>query len=152
MLPAIIVVAVIAVDQISKLIIRADFELGESLSVIPNFFNITYVRNTGTAFSMFENNQWVTIGLTGILILICLYVIIRDWRKGSKPLAIAMSFVLAGGLSNLIDRIVLGYVTDMFSFGSFAIFNVADIAVTCGCAFAIIVLFFFPEEDRANLE
>jgi signal peptidase II len=59
------------------------------------------------------------------------------------------TFVAAGGASNMIDRLTLGYVTDMISCGSFAVFNVADIGVTCGCVLAMIALIIlYRDEDK----
>ena len=65
---------------------------------------------------------------------------IKEAASGSKVTAILLTFVIAGGVSNLIDRLTLGYVTDMISCGSFAVFNVADIGVTCGCFLTVIYL------------
>jgi len=142
MLPAIIIIGIILVDQGVKILIRTNLELGQIIPVIPNVFNITYFRNTGTAFSMFENNLWITIGLTTVLIVVCLIFMWHEWKKGSKSLAICLMMVLGGGIANMIDRIFIGYVTDMFSFWNFAIFNVADIFVTCGCILAVVAVFF----------
>lgn len=150
MIPVIIVVGVIAVDQITKLLIRANFNVGESLPVLGDFVRLLYVRNTGTAFSMFENNLWITLGLTTVLIVVCLLFLLHELKHGSKLLAYCVAAVMAGGLSNLFDRITMGYVTDMISVGNFAVFNVADIGVTCGCGLAIIVLLLQLREEKNN--
>lgn len=140
MAPVIIILGIILADQAVKLLVRASLELGESIPVIQDMFNITYIRNTGTAFSMFENNLWITLGLTTVLIVVCLLFMLCEWRKGSKFLAISLSMVLGGGLANMIDRVCIGCVTDMFAFRSFAVFNVADIFVCIGCALAIVAI------------
>lgn len=150
MIPVIIVVGVIAVDQITKLLIRANFNVGESLPVLGDLVRLLYVRNTGTAFSMFENNLWITLGLTTVLIVVCLLFLLHELKQGSKLLAYCVAAVMAGGLSNLFDRITMGYVTDMISVGNFAVFNVADIGVTCGCGLAIIVLLLQLREEKNN--
>lgn len=132
---------IIAADQIVKYCIRTGLMPGESLPIIPGFFKLTFVRNEGAAFSMFENNHWVTIGLALLMIAACIVLIWRECQKGdNRRLAICVTMVLAGGLSNLYDRIFMGYVTDMFSFGSFAVFNIADIFVVIGCVLAAIVV------------
>ncbi len=136
----VIAAAVIALDQLTKYIVRSGMQPGDSIPVLGEWFRILYVRNTGTAFSMFEGNKWITLVLTSILIVACLVFVIREARSGSRPLSVLLTFVIAGGASNLIDRLTLGYVTDMISCGSFAVFNVADIAVTCGCALTILYL------------
>jgi len=148
MIYPIIVAAVIAADQISKYLIRANLSLGDRIPVIGDWFRITYIQNTGAAFSMFEGNHFVTIGLTSVLLIVCVIAIIYSIRTGDKLLALCFTCVLAGGLGNMIDRFVLGYVTDMISVGNFAIFNVADIFVTCGCILAMIVVVLEFKNDK----
>ena len=135
-----IAAAVIALDQLTKYMVRSGMQPGDSIPVIGDWFRILYVRNTGTAFSMFAGNKWITIVFTSALMIACLIYVIREARSGSKAVSILLTFVIAGGASNLIDRLTLGYVTDMISCWSFAVFNVADIAVTCGCALTILYL------------
>ena len=150
MIPVLITVGVIAVDQITKVLIRANFTLGESLPVIGDFVRLRYIRNTGTAFSMFENNLWITLGLTTVLIVVCLLFLIHELKHGSKALAYCVTAIMAGGLSNIIDRVSLGYVTDMISVGNFAIITVADIAVCCGCGLCILILLMQMKEEKNN--
>ncbi len=148
----VIAAAVIALDQLTKYIVRSGMQPGDSIPVLGEWFRILYVRNTGTAFSMFEGNKWITLVLTSILIVACLVFVIREARSGSRPLAILLTFVIAGGVSNLIDRLTIGYVTDMISCGSFAVFNVADIAVTCGCALTILYLILEMRKEEKRTE
>ena len=136
----VIAAAVIALDQLTKYFVRANMQPGDSIPVIGNWLRILYVRNTGTAFSMFAGNKWITVVLTSVLIIACIIFVIKEAASGSKVTAILLTFVIAGGVSNLIDRLTLGYVTDMISCGSFAVFNVADIGVTCGCFLTVIYL------------
>jgi len=144
-----IIVAIIVADQITKYLIRANLSLGDRISIVGDWFNITYVQNTGTAFSMFEGNQFVTLVLTSVLLIICVIAIVSEHRSGNRFLTICFTCVLAGGLGNMIDRFALGYVTDMISCGSFAVFNVADIFVTCGCILAMIgVVAEFVRENK----
>lgn len=148
MFPIYIVVGVIAIDQLTKLLIRINFNLGDVMPIIGDFCRLTYIRNTGAAFSMFENNRMITIGLTTGLLVVCLLFMLYEWRRGSKLVSICIAMVLAGGLSNLFDRVVFGYVTDMISIGNFAIFNVADIAVTCGCVLVAIAIIRASEDKE----
>jgi signal peptidase II len=86
-----------------------------------------------------------------VLIIVCLVYIVRESRSGRIAVPVLLIFVAAGGLSNLIDRLTMGYVTDMISCGSFAVFNVADIAITCGCVLTMIaVLVLYKDEDKAD--
>lgn len=136
----VIAAAVIALDQLTKYMVRSGMEPGDSIPVIGDWMRILYVRNTGTAFSMFAGNKLITVVFTSALIIACLIFVIREARSGDRITSILLTFVIAGGVSNLYDRLTLGYVTDMISCGSFAVFNVADIGVTCGCALTILYM------------
>ena len=147
----IIVVLIIAADQVTKVLIRSNLALYERISVIGDWMNITYIRNKGAAFSMFSGNVFVTVVLTCLLLILCTVLIVHEVKSNEKIMAICLTCVLGGGLSNMYDRLHFGYVTDMISCGSFAIFNVADMFVTCGCIFAIIyILFTFRNEEKSN--
>lgn len=135
-----IAAALMVLDQMTKHLVRASMMPGDSIPVIGEWFRILYVKNTGTAFSMFAGNKLITIALTSVLIIVCLFYVVHEARKGSQAVACLMTLVIAGGLSNLADRLTLGYVTDMISCGNFAVFNVADIGVTCGCFLTIIAV------------
>ncbi len=139
---------VIALDQITKYLVRANMQPGDRIPVIGDWMSIYYVQNTGTAFSMFAGNRFVTIFLTSVLIILCIVFVIKESSGGVSLIPVLFTFVAAGGVSNMIDRLTLGYVTDMISCGRFAVFNVADIGVTCGCILAMIVLFvMYRNED-----
>lgn len=148
MIYPLIALLVIAGDQITKHLVRANMQPGDRIPVIGDWMSIYYVRNTGTAFSMFEGNRLVTLVLTSVLILVCLVFIIREARAGRRLVPVLLTFVIAGGASNLIDRLTFGYVTDMISCGNFAVFNVADIAVTCGCVLTMLALLLFYREEE----
>ena len=81
---------------------------------------------------MFAGNKLVTVVFTSVLIVVCLVFIISELRAGRRLVPLLLTFVAAGGISNMIDRLSLGFVTDMISCWSFAVFNVADIFITCG--------------------
>lgn len=144
-----IALIVIAADQITKYLVRANMQPGERIPLIGDWLSLYYVRNTGTAFSMFEGNRYVTVILTSVLIIVCLVVIISEARADRTLIPVLLTLVAAGGVSNLADRLTLGYVTDMISCGSFAVFNVADIAVTCGCILTMLALLLFYREEEA---
>ncbi len=143
-----IAVLVIASDQFTKYIVRASMQPGDRIPVIGDWMSIYYVQNTGTAFSMFSGNQFVTIFLTSALIIFCIGFIIKEARDGKMLVPALFTFVAAGGISNMIDRLTLGFVTDMISCGSFAVFNVADIGVTCGCILAMIALIIMYKDEE----
>ena len=138
---------VIVLDQFTKYLVRANMQPGDRIPVIGDWMSIYYVQNTGTAFSMFSGNQFVTVFLTSALIIFCIVFIIKEAREGQRVIPALFTFVAAGGISNMIDRLTLGYVTDMISCGSFAVFNVADIGVTCGCVLTMITLLILYKDE-----
>lgn len=142
----------IVIDQVVKWWVRSTIPLGQSVPFIPHVMDLTYTRNTGAAFSFLAGTD-----LTWLLALISLgasvAVAVLIWRRlFKKPLGmLTLSLILAGAVGNLIDRAMLGYVTDMFAttFINFAVFNVADICVTVGGAlFVVYILFFDREADH----
>ena len=140
---------VIVLDQFTKYLVRANMQPGDRIPVIGDWMSIYYVQNTGTAFSMFSGNQFVTVFLTSVLIILCIVFIVKEARDGKRLIPVLFTFVASGGISNMIDRLTLGYVTDMISCGSFAVFNVADIGVTCGCILTMItLLILYGDEDK----
>ena len=144
-----IAVLVITLDQFTKYLVRSNMQPGDRIPVIGNWMSIYYVQNTGTAFSMFRDNRFVTIFLTTALIIFCIIFIVKEAREGQRLIPVLFTFVAAGGISNMIDRLMLGFVTDMISCGSFAVFNVADIGVTCGCFLTMIALIIqFKDEGK----
>lgn len=143
-----IAIGIVLIDQASKYIIATSLELGEKIYIIGNWMKITYVQNRGVAFSMFSGNQLITIFLTSILLILCLAFILKE--NENKALLVVLTCIFAGGIGNLIDRIFRGYVVDMISCGNFAVFNVADIFVTCGCILCAVYLLFFYKDDKKN--
>lgn len=135
-------VLVLLIDQIVKLLIKTNMNLNEEISIIPNFFSIQYLKNTGAAFSILEN-QTILLAITSI---ICISVIIYYLKKEENlTTAMYLSFglVLGGILGNLIDRIVYQGVIDFLSFQifnyNFPVFNIADIGITIGVLLLIII-------------
>ena len=147
----IIVAAIIAADQFTKVLVRSNIALGERIPIIGDWMRLTYIRNEGAAFSMFSGNVFFTVFLTSALLIFCAVFIIHEIRAHETFVAICLTCVLGGGLSNMYDRLHFGYVTDMISCGNFAIFNVADMFVTCGCFLAVIYLIATMKEESNEL-
>lgn len=135
------------IDQGSKALITNTINLGNSISIIPSFFHLTYVRNTGAAWSILEGYRMPLILISILAITLAYFFIIKD-KKIEKIEEIGYGILLGGILGNLIDRVIFGYVTDFFHFifGSyeFPIFNVADIGIIIG---TFIVIFIMLKED-----
>ena len=143
------VLVLIVVDQLVKLYIVSDFKLGQVKSFIPHLVSLTYLQNTGAAFSMLENQQWLFTLVTFLVIGGAVYYLIKH-LSASKWMLAGLTLVIAGGLGNFIDRIRQGFVVDMFQldFINFAIFNVADIGICIGVAFVVFYLFSLKEDHE----
>lgn len=139
-----IIAGIIFLDQLSKWLTVINLGLGETFPLIEGVFHFTYVRNTGAAFSIFNepDERWIFMSISTVAI-IALSIYLWKNRKGSKLLCIALSFIVGGGIGNMIDRCILKYVIDMLDFRliNFAIFNVADSFVCVGVGlFALAVI------------
>lgn len=116
-------------DQMIKLIVDKNLILGESVKIIDNFFHFTYVKNYGAAFSILTGSTIFLI-IIGFLALFLIYQFLIKNKSLSKIEFITYSFLIAGIIGNLLDRIIRGYVIDYFDFKifgyNFPIFNLAD--------------------------
>ena len=151
-MPAVIILIVlIAADQLLKWWTVSHLALGESAPLIPGVIQLTRLHNTGAAWSSFSGARWLLIALTaaGMCAIAWLLVKIVRHPLGQWSLAI----ILGGGIGNLIDRVRLGYVVDMLDtmFMDFPVFNVADVFVVCGTVCALIYyLAFYSKSDEKN--
>ena len=126
LIPAIII---ILTDQISKFIIRYSMELNSSIPLIKNFLHMTYVTNTGSAFGLFKDKNILFIILSLIVAAVILYYINKI---NARKELITLGIILGGTIGNLVDRIILGHVTDFIDFRIWPVFNIADSAITIG--------------------
>ena len=150
---SIIVLVIIALDQISKYWVVNNIGLTDSFTVIPKIIDFVYVKNTGAAFSFLSDKTY------GIILLSCVSVIFSVgviWymiskKPQNKLLTISLALMLSGAIGNVIDRIFRGYVVDFIetTFIKFPVFNIADIAITTG-AFLVIVYVLFFEKTKNN--
>lgn len=130
----ILVILLIVIDQISKFYIVEN--IGKEIkNIIPNVLNFTYVENRGGAFGIGQNSTMMFV-LVNIIILgiIIRFMMIQKDRIDRKT-QIILTMILAGGISNLIDRIARGFVLDFIDFSpiiSFPVFNIADILIVIG--------------------
>lgn len=150
MLAAIIAVAVIIADQVSKAIVVNNLELYGESGFIPYVISFYHTRNTGAAFSMLSNHRWVFMVLSVVAMCAIGYLLFRLYRRHTL-LTVSLAMILGGGVGNMIDRIRLGYVVDFlrFDFVNFAVFNVADSFITVGAVLlGVYVIFFEPKIEK----
>ena len=102
-------------------------------ALVPGIVHLTFQPNTGAAFSFLSGRTWIFLVITALFFVLVGIALWKKWLK-TKPELWAMAAICGGALGNLIDRLVNGYVVDMFEveFMDFAVFNVADCFITCG--------------------
>ena len=138
-----IAAAVVAADQLVKALAR---RLTAPAALIPGVIGLRYSENTGMAFSLLSRHTWLLALLSAALIAAG-WLILRRYRLGRLSRVAAM-LMLGGAVGNLIDRAFVGHVVDMFEvlLFRFAIFNVADMALTVGCGLLAATLLFCPKD------
>ena len=146
---AILTAALVVIDQIVKYLIRANIDLGASIPFIPYVMDLTYVQNTGAAFSILRQHTWLLTLTSAVVVLVMCWLIVKGFFKNRLGLWSA-ALVLAGGMGNLIDRAVFGWVTDMFqtTFMDFAVFNVADCCITIGVPLLFLYVWLYVGKDE----
>ena len=131
---ALIAAFAVVSDQVTKfLVVKFLSPEGTSIDVIPGVYRFTYVRNGNGMMGLFNENRWVFVVLS-LLVVAAIAVYFWKARPKNRLLCVSLGMILGGGLGNMIDRIFRGFVVDFFDFRliHFAIFNVADCFVVCG--------------------
>lgn len=148
---ALIIIGVIFLDQITKWLTVIFLDLYESFPLIKGVFHFTYVQNTGAAFGILKDHRWVFLVISAVAMVVLSYMLWKN-RHGSKLLCVALSFIIGGGIGNMIDRCLLGYVIDFLDFTliNFAVFNVADSFVCVGVGLFILELIFEMKKEMTN--
>lgn len=146
----ILAAVLLAADQWVKYWTVTHLALGESCPLLPGFVELLRVHNYGAAWSSFSGMRWLLVGVTAVIVAAVAFVLAR--RIVRHPLGVlACALIISGGLGNIIDRLRLGYVVDMFNFQfmSYPVFNVADICVVCGAFMGTAYyLWFYEKYDK----
>ncbi len=137
------IILIIAFDQITKYLAKAYLAGGKVVDFIPRAVQFRYAENTGMAFSLFSGARWIFIVLT---VVVCAGVMWYMFSNRCRSLWMywSLGVVVSGGLGNLVDRARFGYVVDFIepTFMNFAVFNIADSAVTLGAVSLVLYLVF----------
>ena len=148
LLMSLFALGIVALDQWTKFLVLENIPLYGHMDAVPGLFHLTYVQNTGAAFSSFRGMQW----LFALIFLVLTVAIFYEYFWKRQPFTTLERWLIAaiygGGVGNMIDRLRFGYVVDMIEvdFMNFAVFNVADCFITCGCILLILHLAFFNKE------
>lgn len=137
---ALIVVFIIITDQISKVLAVKHLMPIDTFPIIKDVLHLTYVENRGAAFGILQDQRWIFIVVSVFMIILLAYVMIK-FKKDFHPIMMTgLAFVVGGGIGNMIDRSLLGYVVDFIDFTliDFAVFNVADSFICIGVGLLIL--------------
>ncbi len=155
-----IALGVLALDRFSKWIVASRMGLGETIPVVPGFFRITHVENSGAAFGLFSDSsfEWKLTLLILFSLLALAVVSVLLWKNSHmvNTTGTALSMILGGALGNLWDRMISGHVVDFLDFyvGSYhwPSFNVADSAIVLGAILLVADIVFSksPEQQSAR--
>ena len=140
----VVIVASIFADQLTKQLVVNFLDREEPFYVIKGVFRFSYVENRGAAFGMLDDHRWVFMIISTVAIV---GIIFYMWKfcRDSKLLCLGLSLIVGGGIGNMIDRVLLGYVIDFLDFCAFPklwmwVFNVADACVCVGAAIVVLSL------------
>ncbi len=141
MLSLIVAIVITILDQITKVVVQNRFALEESIVVIPGFFNLTYLRNSGAAWGLFGNYNTVLMVLS-VVMLTVMVIFRRSFLSDTWEHRLALGLMVGGIIGNLIDRLRHGYVIDFLDFHvaghHWPVFNVADSSICVGVGIYIV--------------
>lgn len=153
MIQIIIIILLVAADQLTKFLIWAPIPDNSTVQIIPGILNFTKIKNEGASFGMLQGARVFFIIMTVVVLIAAGYFMIRYRKKQSRYFKIVIAVVFAGALGNLIDRVAYGYVRDFidFCFVDFwkYVFNIADAALVIGAILLCIYLLFFLKDKKS---
>lgn len=148
-----LIIIIFLIDQITKIIINSTFHINESITIIKNFFSLTYTHNYGAAFGIFGGKTFFILIISFIILGYLLFELFKH-KRGNKLLNIGLTLLIGGLLGNLVDRIYLGYVRDFLDFNifgwDFAIFNIGDTAIVIGAILFLINIIMEGRYENKN--
>lgn len=156
---AVITGLLVAADQLVKMYIHTQFRLGESLVVIPNFFNLTYVRNFGAAFGFLAEShptfREAFFLMMPPIALVIILMIMRGVKDDDTKQIVALSAIFGGAIGNYVDRVRFRYVIDFLDFHvnnkySWPAFNIADSAIVGGVGLLLFMMFMETRQKKAQ--
>ena len=148
-----LIIVFLIIDIVSKLVVSNLMVVNDSIMVIKNFFYITYVKNTGAAWSIFSGETLGLIIVSLIIIAFIIYYISKN-KPSTMMEKIGYAMILGGSFGNLLDRIIYGYVIDFLDFNIFGynypIFNLADSFIFIGVILIIIYTWRCEDGNKSN--
>jgi len=148
----ILIVALLGIDQWTKSLVANSMTEGETIGVLQDFFHITYVKNFGVAFGMFQGKLEIISGVAIIAILAIAYYMIKRLKPEEIISKYAYAFIIAGAIGNMIDRFYRGFVVDMMDFRGIwkYVFNMADVWINIGVILLILEVIILEKKKKNN--
>ncbi|MGN0424610.1 MAG: signal peptidase II [Acetatifactor sp.] len=146
-------IVLLLLDRLTKYLAIQKLRGKESFVIIKDVFELTYLENFGTAFGLFQNKKIFILCMGIVFMAVVLWVAVRiPATKRFLPFHLCVTGILAGGIGNMIDRFLYGYVVDFFSFVliHFPIFNVADCYIVVSVFFLLILFLFVYREEELD--
>lgn len=141
---------VAAVDQVIKYFVLENLVTAGRVTAIPHLLDLIYVENTGVAFGMFSDLRWLFVVITGIVIVAFIVMLFKGGYK-SKLFSISAVLIIGGGIGNLVDRVVHGFVVDYLQLSFFSpVCNFADYCITVGTVLLVVYLIFYSDFSNDN--
>jgi signal peptidase II len=151
MLYVVFAVLIAVLDQVFKHWITSVLATGGQIDLIPGILHLTYVENRGMAFGFMNeaNTRWILLGITAVCVVIVIILMVKCRRMGTGTM-LALSAVLGGALGNAVDRLLLGYVVDMFEleFIYFPVFNIGDCFITVGAILFVLCYLVHAHKEK----
>lgn len=144
----IIAVLIAVIDQVIKYFVVELLQPIGRIEAVPYILDLVYVENRGVAFGMFSDSRWLFVAITGIVIVAFIVMLFKA-GKDSKLFSAAAALIIGGGIGNLIDRVVLGYVVDYLQLSFFSpVCNFADYCITAGTVLLVVYLLFYSDLSK----
>jgi len=150
----ILIVVLLGIDQWTKELVTGSMSEGDTIGILNDFFHITYVKNHGVAFGMFQG-EIKTISIVAIVaILGIIYFMIKQLKPHEVISKYAYAFILAGAMGNMIDRIYRGFVVDFADFRGIwkFVFNMADVWINIGVFLLILEVIILEKRKKQQLK
>lgn len=154
MLYILLILLLIFIDQLVKILVAGNMLEGESIALLYDFLHITYVKNRGVAFGMFQGKLNIISLVTIAAIIGIIIYLSKNLKKGNILENLAYSFILSGAIGNMLDRIFRGFVVDMIDFRGIwtFVFNFADVWINVGVALVLLESFLESRKKEKSIE
>lgn len=145
-----VIVVLVLLDQLTKFLVDNTMFLGETMEIIPKFFNITYVQNRGIAFGVFQGRINIISLATVIAIVFLLVYFFKNFKNNKTLERVSYALIISGAFGNMIDRFFRGYVVDMIDFRGIwdFVFNISDIYINIGVVLILIDMIFKKDKKK----